>query len=160
MQSIAKSLSTLTIGMVLFSVAFSDTAKPAIDDLRWMSGCWEGTDGKRNIQEHWMRPAGQTLFGMSRTIIQEKTVAFEYMRIHQDESGILLTAQPSRQKEASFRLTQATSDSVAFENPQHDFPQRIIYRKDSSGGLFARIEGKTNGQERGIDFLMKRAKCE
>ncbi|MGH9962382.1 MAG: DUF6265 family protein, partial [Pyrinomonadaceae bacterium] len=70
------------------------------------------------------------------------------------------TAQPSGQKEASFRLRQATDDSVVFENPAHDFPQRIIYRKHASGGLFGRIEGKRNGQERSIDFPMRRAKCE
>ena len=35
---------------------------------------------------------------------------------------------------------------VVFENPTHDFPQRIIYWKDGAD-LRARIEGTQNGKE-------------
>ena len=42
--------------------------------------------------------------------------------------------------------TRATSDTlVVFENPTHDFPQRIIYWKDGND-LRARIEGTMNGK--------------
>ena len=49
---------------------------------------------------------------------------------------------------------------VVFENPQHDFPQRIIYRLEKDGSLLARIEGVNQGREKGINFPMKRAKCD
>ncbi|MGH8854313.1 MAG: hypothetical protein ACREWI_08545 [Telluria sp.] len=42
-----------------------------------------------------------------------------------------------------------------FENPAHDFPQRIIYRRVGDTGLHARIEGKGKG----IDFPMRRTAC-
>jgi hypothetical protein len=34
---------------------------------------------------------------------------------------------------------------VVFENPAHDFPQRVIYWKDGND-LCARIEGTMNGK--------------
>ena len=49
---------------------------------------------------------------------------------------------------------------AVFENPEHDFPQRIICRLGDDGSLNARIEGKRNGKEKEMDFLMKRVKCE
>jgi hypothetical protein len=47
-----------------------------------------------------------------------------------------------------------------FENPAHDFPQRIIYRRLSPDSLVARIEGPgPNNTTRGIDFPMRRVNC-
>jgi hypothetical protein len=49
---------------------------------------------------------------------------------------------------------------VVFENLQHDFPQRIIYRSLSGDRLAARIEGVRGGLLKGIDYPMKRVNCE
>jgi hypothetical protein len=49
-------------------------------------------------------------------------------------------------------------DEVVFENPAHDFPQRIRYRA-SGAALQARIEGTMNGKTRGIDFPYTRTNC-
>jgi hypothetical protein len=52
------------------------------------------------------------------------------------------------------------SDSaVAFANPEHDFPQRILYRRVGADSLIARIEGKQGDKVRGIDFPMTRVAC-
>jgi hypothetical protein len=45
-----------------------------------------------------------------------------------------------------------TPGEVVFENAGHDFPQRIIYRRNADGTMTARIEGSTNGRQRGVDF--------
>jgi hypothetical protein len=46
-----------------------------------------------------------------------------------------------------------------FENAAHDFPQRVLYRREAADRLVARIEGLRNGQPRGIDFPMQRMAC-
>lgn len=63
-------------------------------------------------------------------------------------------------EKASFKLVKHGEGEALFENPEHDFPQRIIYRLEKDGSLFARIEGTINGKERGVDFPMKRARCD
>lgn len=68
-------------------------------------------------------------------------------------------ARPSGQPEASFKLVKAENKEIVFENLQHDFPQRIIYRLQPDGSLFARIEGTSRGKARGSDYRMKRAQC-
>jgi hypothetical protein len=100
------------------------------------------------------------LLGLSRTVHNGRTVAFEFLRIHQDEKGIVLTAHPSGQKEASFRLNQFLDGSVTFENLEHDFPHRIVYLRNGNQKLLGRIEGRRNGKERAIDFPMTRRLCQ
>lgn len=135
-------------------------AKPTVQALGWISGCWESARGKRYNEEHWMKPSGNTMLGMSRTVSDGRTVQFEFLRLHADKDGnIFYTAKPSGQSEASFKLVSWKENEAVFEDPAHDFPQRIIYRRNGET-MQARIEGKMNGQERGVDFPFTRAKCD
>ena len=52
-------------------------------------------------------------------------------------------------------MSPMTDDEVVFENPTHDFPQRIIYRKGADRSVTARIEGVIDGKARGVDFPFK-----
>ncbi len=100
------------------------------------------------------------MLGMSRTVSGGKTVAFEYLRIIEEENGwISLIASPSGQETARFRMVSMSANDVVFENPEHDFPQRIIYRLTDDGKLLGRIEGVVDGTERVADFPMTRTNC-
>ncbi len=95
------------------------------------------------------------MLGISRTIADGKTVEFEFMQIRQETNGeILFIAKPSGQPEATFKLIKGSDREVIFENPQHDFPQRVIYRLQSDGSLLGRIEGVSKGKEKAVDFPM------
>lgn len=101
------------------------------------------------------------MLGMGRTLMDGKLASFESMRIALDESGRpVFTPKPSGKPEASFRMIRQGEGSIVFENPEKDFPQRVLYRLDPQGALQARIEGVANGTERGIDFPMQRAACD
>jgi len=56
-------------------------------------------------------------------------------------------------------MVSVNDREVIFENPDHDFPQRIIYRLLSDEDLLGRIEGTINGKARAVDFPMKRTEC-
>ena len=107
-----------------------------------------------------MKPAGNMMLGMSHTVANAKTREFEFIRIVQEENGeIYFVASPSGQKEARFKLVSLTDREVRFENPEHDFPQRIIYRRDGDS-LVGRIEGLSKGKERSIEFPLERVPCD
>lgn len=114
-----------------------------IADLAWLAGDWQTTPGgRRQIEEHWMSVAGGTMMGMSRTVAGEKTVEFEYLRIEQRADGIYYVAHPKARCPATdFKLTKSSATEAIFENPQHDFPKRIIYRKTGADSLTASIDG-------------------
>lgn len=133
-----------------------------LEALDWLTGCWQGGDTDRVVEEQWMGPRGGTLLGMSRTVTGGRTAEYEFLQIRQQDDGLFYIARPSGQAETSFKLvsdaTQLAREAV-FENPQHDFPQRIIYRLQPDGALLARIEGAKEGVVPGAEFLMKRVAC-
>jgi hypothetical protein len=131
--------------------------KPAqsfkIEDLAWISGDWETASGRMQIDEHWTKVAGNSLIGMSRTVAGGKTVFFEYLRIEARGADIYYVAHPkARTPGTDFKLTRLTAQEAVFENPAHDFPKRIIYRKNADGSLTARIEGDGTEKEKPQDF--------
>jgi hypothetical protein len=140
---------------------------PPIQQLSWMSGCWEQTLGDRVIEEQWMSPRGGAMLGMGRTVKGDTLRDFEAMRIEEQDGRLVFTAHPSGQSEASFTAIELTPTRVVFENPSHDFPRRVIYRKLPDGSMAARIEGndpakageKDGGKVRSVDFPMKRCAC-
>jgi hypothetical protein len=149
----------------------SEFKKATIEDFAFMKGCWaiERPERKLRIEEQWMAPAGGTMIGMSRTVRDGKTTGWEFMRVEVGDAGASFVSKPRENKEETvFKFASAPSESgssngsryAAFENPQHDFPQRVIYRSDKPDTLSARIEGTQNGKSSGIDFPYKRVKCE
>lgn len=142
---------TLVLAVTLMIIGLA-TASPqtratdatrAISDLAWISGDWQTAPGARaQIEEHWMPPAGGSMIGISRTVVGDKTVEFEYLRIEQRAGEIYYVAHPkARCPGTDFKLTGLSSQEAVFENPQHDFPKRVIYRKNSDGSLVASIDG-------------------
>ena len=130
-----------------------------LEKIAWLAGCWTSDAGGRQVDEHWMKPLGGTMMGMSRTVVGGKTVDSEVLLIRATGSDVAYVARPSGQPEASFKLVTATAAEARFENPEHDFPQRIIYRLNRDGSLHARIEGTHEGKVRGVDYPMTRGKC-
>jgi hypothetical protein len=133
-------------------------AAPSVQDLGWMAGCWSFSRGTRTVQEQWMAPAGGTLLGMSRTTNDGKTVAYEWVIIREGASVLEYVAKPSGQAEAVFTSTHVAADEVVFENPHHDFPTRISYRRQA-GGLLATVSGVVGGATHNSEFPYRSAPC-
>lgn len=137
----------LLIGAVVLAQA---VAPPA-----WLAGCWQLRSGNRETVEMWMPPAGGMMLGVSRTLVGGAVREYEQLRITIDSGKLVYTASPSGQQTVSFTSTAVTDSSFTVENPQHDFPQRVIYRRSGVDSLMARIEGGP----RGFDYPMKRVSC-
>jgi len=129
-----------------------------VRDVAWIAGCWEFTSGSRHVFEQWTSPEGATMIGVSRTVSNGKTTEYEFLLIREGANGLEYVAKPSGQAEATFTATRASASEIVFENPSHDFPQRIIYRKEGDS-LKAAIEGPVNGQTRRIEFPYVKARC-
>jgi len=132
----------------------------SVEALAFLAGCWASERGEAGSGEQWMAPAGGTMLGISRTVRGGATVAYEFLQIRELEPGKLAyIARPSGQAEATFALVRVAAGEAVFENPQHDFPQRIVYRREGEDRLLARIEGPQGREWRGIDFPLRRVAC-
>jgi hypothetical protein len=130
---------------LLTAIIFAGSAPNTAPDLSWLSGYWLSCDGGQEVTETWSDPRGGHLLGSSLTISAKGKVSFEQARIGPSAKGVSFFAQPSGQAPAEFWLTDNGPNMATFENPQHDFPQRIIYRRDGDR-LFAQIEGPVGGK--------------
>ena len=108
-----------------------------------------------------MKPSGKSMVGMSRTVAGGKTVQTEHIQLRETNGQVAyIVALSMGAKPTVFKLIKGSDNEAVFENPEHDFPQRIIYRRESAEALFARIEGSEKGVKKGMDFRYKRSKCD
>src|SRR5260221_7500681 len=119
--------------------------RPTVGDVGWLSGCWAFTRNGRHVIEQWSSVEGGTLIGISRTVAGDRTIEYEFLLIRATANGLEYVAKPSGQDEATFTSTLVSATQVVFENPAHDFPQRILYQRNGSA-LTAAVEGPGNGQ--------------
>jgi hypothetical protein len=133
---------------------------PTLADLAFMAGCWRGPspDGA-TIEEYYTPPTDNLMLGLSRYTRENRVTGYEFSTIAREGAGIVLTPRPSGQKPVPFRLTRIDSAGAVWENPAHDFPTLIAYRRGGGDTLIARIEGPGGEGKRSIEWRMGRAAC-
>ena len=148
----------LRAGALIFPVVAGALAGvPAAAQMQqpgWMAGCWERRTATGLGREEW-RVTERGLDGGAAVFRGDTLIAWEFLRV--DASGY--HAAPNRQAAHRFGAVVVTADSAVWADPAHDFPQRIIFRKNGTN-MSARIEGMEKGKERHEDFPYTRAKCE
>lgn len=103
-------------------------SRPAIDTLQWMTGDWETQDGQQWTEEHWTLPRAGVMLGNSRSGHGPRADSFEFLRIATDGNGALIYwGAPEGEPAVPFRLVRSGAGFAEFENPDHDYPQRIRY---------------------------------
>jgi hypothetical protein len=123
-----------------------------VGGFAWLTGQWCSNRDGELIEEHWLAPRGDLMLGLARTVKAGKTVSFEFVRIEFRNGVAHYVAQPGGVPPTAFRLTASGADWARFEDPTHDFPQRVEYRRTATG-LHAEIAGPgKDGKETVIPF--------
>jgi hypothetical protein len=135
-----------------------------LNGLGFMTGCWRGqfgggAAGPGTIEEYYSTPTSNMIIGVTRFMRGGRTVDFEFTRIMASDSDVTLMPQPRGRPPTSFRMTASDSSSALWENPQHDFPQKISYRRIAGDSIIAAIEGPgQNGTQR-MEWRMGKVRC-
>jgi len=156
-----------TFGLLagLSAPAAGGVQEHTLDDLAFLVGCWQGTlaDGTV-IREQYSPPRGGLVLGSSHFTDGAETRFFEFSKIQQTGSQILYTPLPEGRDSVSFTLVEITREADAveavFENAEHDFPQRIAYRRQADGSLRATVEGPRGGESVSESYLLQPAPCD
>jgi len=138
----------LLLAALLYAVpAWAQSSR--VESLGWMSGSWEQA-GTQRVMETWTAPSNGMMVGASLTTGAGRR-SFEFMRIVDTPEGMSYMASPGGRPAVEFKLRETGDNRVVFENPGHDYPQRILYWKDGDL-LAARIEGTVRGQARSEEW--------
>ena len=121
------------VGAMLLGSAAPAAPGPAVSSLTWMSGSWV-TETKGNwTEERWAPPRAGVLLGTSLSGRGSRAESFDFLRIAGDVDGkISFWGSPQGATPVPFALVRASRSELVFENPRHDFPTRIIYRRDGN----------------------------
>jgi ketosteroid isomerase-like protein len=137
--------------LVLMSATLAQAAmsedNKSTESLHWLAGHWCTDQGEASVEEIWLPPRGGVLIGMGRTSTANQIKGFEFLRIANVKGVQNFIAQPGGGPPTHFARTAGGEDWVRFENPEHDFPQRIEYRRNGDQ-LNAEVAGPgQNGEE-------------
>lgn len=129
--------------------------------LEFMAGCWSGpAAGGSTIEEYYTAPTANVMLGVTRYVRGDRVTGFEFTSIVREDSAIVVTPRPEGQRPVPFRVTRLAAESAVWENPAHDFPRRIAYRRLPGDTLVARIEGPGSGGTRSVEWRMLRIPCD
>lgn len=113
----------------LLCVAAAPAAQ--VTDLAWLSGAWVSRDGDKWTEEWWTPPRGGIMIGAGFSGEGGETASFEHMRIMAGEDGVVaFHGMPGGAPAVRFVLVKGGKGEAVFENPAHDYPQRISYRME------------------------------
>jgi len=145
-----KKMAISTLALAAGSVcALDGTSPPGLD---WLEGRWCGGDTTVRIEETWLPTRGDMQFGVSRTVKEGRVVGFEFLRIAVMDGVPTYLAQPGGKPATAFVRAAGGEHWIRFENPDHDFPKRIEYRR-TGNALSAEIAGPgRDGKEKVIGF--------
>ena len=156
-RSMARLAIAALFGVGALPAAPVGAQEPGLERLAFMAGCWaqEG-DG---LREQFTAPTANMVLGMSRFVVGGEAVQFEFHRILAAESGPVLTPHPNGVASVPFAASTSEEAYVVFENPEHDFPQRILYDGRRPDTLVAAIEGERDGRTVRREWPMIRVAC-
>lgn len=128
-----------------------------LSNLKWMLGNWESKTEEGTLYERWVKLNDSTYDGHAFAIsIDGDTTFSENAKVILRKGQIIYSVTVNNEETTDFTLVDIEEQAV-FENINHDYPQRIIYKKMSSDSLFARIEGTVDGKEAYEDFRYGKA---
>lgn len=139
----------------------STSKKSNIAQLGWLSGTWGSSDSASVSTETWQKKNDSTFAGHSYTIAGSDTVFNEWISLEERAGNLNYVVTVKNQNgelPVAFAMTSIDEKTVVFENPMHDFPQRIAYTRVNADSLYAEISATQEGKTIAVPYPMKRRK--
>lgn len=130
-----------------------------IEKASWLLGGWQGQTPEGIAGERWEKKNDSTYSGKGYFMVGKDTVSSETMSLEQNSDGVFYIPTVKEQNNGqpvTFKMTKSTETEMVFENPQHDFPQKITYTRFGADSVVAEISGMMEGKPNAMRFPMKR----
>ena len=125
-------------------------------------GTWRTEKKNGVLYESWQKNSDDQFDGKSFKITNADTIVLERVRLAREGTRIVYAVRVDGEndgKETLFYLREIKDNDYIFEDKEHDFPQRIIYTRNSDGSMLAAVEGSIRDRPRRNEFPMTRAVC-
>jgi hypothetical protein len=101
------------------------------DSLKWVLGKWQQVNEKSITTESWIKLSSNTFDGSTKTRSKaDNKITFEEtLRIVEMSGEVFYIAKVSHNElPIAFKLTSCSDSTAVFENTNHDFPKKIVYK--------------------------------
>ena len=159
-RSIAAAAAVLVLTATSAAAQDTQPQRP-LAALAFMAGCWRGDAGvDKTIEEQWTAADSDVMLATTRYLDDNtaRTRNWEFSRIVAGAAGIVLFPAPLGQQRGRFRLTSSTAGIARFEDPSHDHPKRIIYRRVDARRMIVQLDNG-EGDREAIEFRLERVAC-
>ena len=152
------------IGIIVMILLFSCQKKSnkkfeKLERMNWLVGHWEQKLPDGTLLENWQVKNDSTLTGQSFFVNLKDTVHFENIILTQKANQLIYIAIVEGQNNdepVNFKQTTDIKNIFIFENPKHDYPQKIIYKKVTKNNLIVTISGKQDNKKCQESYSMKK----
>jgi hypothetical protein len=135
--------------LVTMPVFPEETSSPdpreRLEGIDWLEGHWRGPADEGEWEAIYGSPEGGLILGVSKQIVDEQVVLFEYERFAVEGDDVIMAPSPAgRPSPIVFTLTEfdAEAPRAVFTNPTHDFPQILTYHRVADDRLSIRVEAR------------------
>lgn len=132
-----------------------------LNKMAWLAGTWQDAANGGVSEEIWKKADEQSMDGFSYFMVGKDTASSETMNISRKENKLVYAATVKDQndgKPVEYMMTSTDSNQLIFENPMHDFPKKIIYKKITNDSLVVQLEGLVDSVQEVQEYPMKRKK--
>ncbi len=132
---------------------------PQLEKANWLIGNWGNTSPEGVLSESWKKENDSVYHGESYFVVGKDTVFSENIQLAEANGKLVYNVTVPGQNNGQatpFELTSSSDSQMVFENPKHDFPNKITYNKISNDSLVAEISGMQKGKPARETFAMKR----
>lgn len=144
------------------NAATAQDAKTSFQELTSIQGTWRMETKRGPVQETWLLINDSTLAGKSYRLMNgTDTMLLEQVQLLRKGNAVyyIPTVQgQNNEQPVRFTLTSFINNVFTFENPSHDFPQRVLYELPVNDTMHAWIDGMDKGVFRKTDFRYKKVK--
>jgi hypothetical protein len=125
----------------------------------WLLGDWENLSAEGRWSESWVKANDSTYNGQAFFIRENDTLHQEQIVLSQRGLAVNYTPTVKGQngdKPVQFNMTSAEGRKLIFENPAHNYPQKISYLQITKDSLVADISGIQQGKPSAERFAMSK----
>lgn len=110
----------------------------SLASLRWLLGDWTADGNETSFHESWVEVGPQTFegTGIERSKPDGAVKAGEVLRLVEMAGGVFYISKVTHNElPVAFRLNACSDGVFVFDNPVHDFPKRLEYRREPDDRL-------------------------
>ena len=135
-----------------------ERAASELADMGWLAGEWSGDMWGGRFEAYYTTPEGGKIISHSKLMKGEEESFFEFEVFEPRGKGVFLQPFPGGRKAGGFELVEHVEADrrAVFENPDKDYPTRIVYHRTSEDELVITLSDPHGGSDKTDRFVLAR----